>query len=85
MAAKKSPVKRRKPVGRPSKGATTAAHIMSVRWTEEDWTMLEDLVADQEVKVAALGVTSFSAADMLRLLVREEHRRRGLMPQGDAR
>ena len=51
---------------------------MSVRLSAEDMGLLNELLADQEKKVSALGVTSFSAADMLRLLVREEHARRGL-------
>lgn len=64
--------------GRPIKGDTAAVHIMSLRFSKSDWSMLEDLVEDQGQKVAALGVTSFSASDMVRMLVREEHRRRGL-------
>ena len=64
--------------GRPVKGTSAAAHVMSLRFADDDWTMLEDLVIDQEAKVEALGVTSFSAADMVRFLIREEHKRRGL-------
>ena len=64
--------------GRPVKGSGLAAHVMSVRLSAEDMGLLNELPADQEKKVSALGVTSFSAADMLRLLVREEHARRGL-------
>lgn len=68
--------------GRPIKGSGVAAHVMSVRLSDEDWNLLTELLSDQEAKVAALGVTSYSAADMLRLLVREEHTRRGLGAKG---
>lgn len=64
--------------GRPPKGDSAALHTLSIRFTESDWARLEGLVSDQQAKVAPLGVTSYSAADMVRLLVRQEAERRGL-------
>lgn len=78
QATKRTPGPVKGTGGRPIKGPGPAAHVMSLRLSDEDRRILDALLADQEAKLAALGVSSFAAADMVRLLLREEYKRRQL-------
>ena len=71
--------------GRPPKApGEVATHAISTRWTDVDKALLDALVSAERARLREVGLLPASAdrvtaADVLRSLVREEARRRGLL------
>ena len=76
MARKKAPAKPR--TGRPPKGGGATIHKHSVRLTEADEAVLLALQAREQAKADALGLV-LSPADTLRIALRREAERQGLV------
>lgn len=75
MARQKAPAKPRS--GRPPKGDKPTSHVVGVRLTDDDHAALLALRAQEQEAADKLGVT-LSTADVLRLVLRREAKRRGL-------
>lgn len=76
MARKKAPAKPR--IGRPPKGGEATVHKHSVRLTEADEAVLLALQAREQARANALGLV-LSPADTLRIALRREAERQGLI------
>lgn len=76
MARKKAPAKSR--TGRPPKGGEATVHKHSVRLTEADEAVLLALQAREQARANALGLV-LSPADTLRIALRREAERQGLI------
>lgn len=76
MARKKAPTKPRP--GRPPKSGEATIHKHSVRLTEADEAVLLALQAREQAKANAFGLV-LSPADTLRIALRREAERQGLI------
>lgn len=72
--------------GRPPKApADTATTSVTTRWTDTDKALLDALVEREREAAREAGLAAadrVTVSDVLRLLVRQEAKRRGLVPEG---
>lgn len=73
-----------KQMGRPPKGDGPAGCMMAVRFTQTDRALLDAIIEDEQTRLNEQGslVVRLAVADVLRALVRQEARRRGLIAGG---
>lgn len=76
MATKK-PTKKH-PGGRPPKGDKATSRVVGVRLTDADSALLSAIQAQEQALADRLGIT-LSPADALRIALRREAERRGLL------
>jgi len=76
MARKNAPAKPR--TGRPPKGEKATNRVVGVRLTDADSELLDAIQAQEQATADRLGIT-LSPADALRIALRREGERRGLV------
>jgi hypothetical protein len=74
-----------RPRGRPRKDSEVADRLLSVRLAPADWALLEGLVEQQRAALRAAGAMAeaaerVGAADVVRGLLRQAAREKGLTP-----